>query len=447
MHYQLPPIRSLGQLILVALVICLLRPTADARVVEHRFYSPEAQGERSVNVYLPPGYDDNPWRYPVVYGMPPGNDGWEGISSGLMSDAGRMIDTGEISPLIIVQLGAPPPLRYLIHDLMPSVEQSFRVLPVRQYRAVYGHSASGRVPFQLAMNGPGSFGIIGSFAFGFREALDSSVEEYSRIYEQYPLRIYLFADDKDDDGTASRLQELGWDHTFVAGRGHTPDAAERRAFLRFLDEQMSRVRMLQPPRLELRTDTPLVVGNAADLTLAIRPALLDGSSQIDRITADLSAIGGPVALPLARQADGSHRGTAAFTVSGPNGLKSLVLHMIQGGREQPSHFEMVESVAVQPAEDLAILDDGFAAGWQTTGLGEVTFGEAPPGYQGASAGMVEAVSQSNADWLLTLTSDAPISVVGYKALRLAFHPDEAISPGSHLAIGVQGRWFRLVEEP
>ncbi len=61
------------------------------------------------------------------------------------------------------------------------------------------------------------------------------------------------------------------------------------------------------------------------------------------------------------------------------------------------------------------------------------FGEAPPGYRGVNAGKVE-MPTSIFGWNLTFKPAAPISPLGYTTLRISFHPGEATSPRSRLAI-------------
>ena len=105
---------------------------------------------------------------------------------GLEGEATRLIEAGQIEPLIIVRLDVVfPSETYLFDQVIPFVEQHFRVLPVRQHRAISGWSASGTQPFSLAKKRPGVFGLVGSFAL-IGEFGDGAFQSYDAA--QYPLR-------------------------------------------------------------------------------------------------------------------------------------------------------------------------------------------------------------------------------------------------------------------
>ena len=62
-----------------------------------------------------------------------------------------------------------------------------------------------------------------------------------------------------------------------------------------------------PPSLELSFGQALVIGEQVAVQATAHPALLKTPSEMILITADLSAVGGPVALPFAAMADGTYR--------------------------------------------------------------------------------------------------------------------------------------------
>ncbi len=161
--------------------------------VASKFLGPK----RHVEIWLPPGYDDNPTvRYPVLY-MHDGQNLFDpriantGVDWGVDEAVVRLTDRGVIPPIIVVGVwstaarsveyspwhGAPEYARFLIEELMPRVNREFRTRRGRASTAVMGSSMGGLLSFYLVTHHPEAFGACGceSTHFPISEAVAAQV--------------------------------------------------------------------------------------------------------------------------------------------------------------------------------------------------------------------------------------------------------------------------------
>lgn len=139
--------------------------------------------ERSVPVYVPPGYDDDPQRrYPVLYLLTGyGGNGHTQLNyktwdENLPEQFDRLVGEGAIEPLIIVlpdcwtRYGGSQYLNssalgryedYLIDEIVPFVDANYRTLPDKAHRAVLGKSSGGYGALVQGMHHPDVFGVVG----------------------------------------------------------------------------------------------------------------------------------------------------------------------------------------------------------------------------------------------------------------------------------------------
>jgi enterochelin esterase family protein len=151
--------------------------------------------ERMLPVYLPPGYDDHPnRRYPVIYVL-----AGHGSSGPLLlapvawgesfpERIDRLIRSGAMEPVIAVLpdcwtiFGGAQYINssalgryedYLIDELIPYVDKTYRTLPGREHRAIAGKSSGGYGAYVQAMRHPELFSAMAShsgdiyFEFGY----------------------------------------------------------------------------------------------------------------------------------------------------------------------------------------------------------------------------------------------------------------------------------------
>jgi enterochelin esterase-like enzyme len=142
---------------------------------EITFYSPALDREMSYYIYLPPGYDTEGRRYPVLYMLHGGGgskDEWSAY--GLVNAVDRSIQSKDIRPMIVVMpqgdLGywvnwandGPRWGDYVARDVRRQVDATFRTLPDASHRAVGGLSMGGAGALQLAFNRPEVFHVAGA---------------------------------------------------------------------------------------------------------------------------------------------------------------------------------------------------------------------------------------------------------------------------------------------
>jgi enterochelin esterase family protein len=139
---------------------------------------------RRVPIYLPPGYDDNAdVHYPSLYLL----TGFTGRGTMLLNDAAweeniaerldRLIAQKVMRPMIVVMpdcftryggsqyINSSAVGRYEDHvadELVPYVDQKYRTINDRNYRAVAGKSSGGYGSVMLAMRRPNIFGLMAS---------------------------------------------------------------------------------------------------------------------------------------------------------------------------------------------------------------------------------------------------------------------------------------------
>jgi enterochelin esterase-like enzyme len=151
--------------------------------VESEFLGPT----RHVEVWLPPGYDEDPEaRFPVLY-MSDGQNLFDpriantGVDWGVDEAIVRLVETGVISPVIVVGAwstdergpeyspwhGAPEYARFLIEELMPRVNSEFRTLTGPENTSHMGSSMGGLLSFYLVTYHPEVFGSCGCVSTHF----------------------------------------------------------------------------------------------------------------------------------------------------------------------------------------------------------------------------------------------------------------------------------------
>lgn len=136
---------------------------------------------RNVEIWLPPGYDENPTnRYAVLY-MHDGQNLFDprlantGVDWGVDEAIVRGMKSNQLPPLIVVGIWCTDQrlyeyspwhqgtnyARFLIEELMPKVNETFRTRTGPQHTAVMGSSMGGLISFWLCWQHPDVFGSGG----------------------------------------------------------------------------------------------------------------------------------------------------------------------------------------------------------------------------------------------------------------------------------------------
>lgn len=161
--------------------------------VREKWYWSRVTGAwRRAFVYTPPGYDANPrQRYPVLilqHGYGEDETGWtrQGKAQFILDN---LIAAGKAKPMIVVMdlgyankpgtpalhLGADTPVRQvglafgafedlILHDLIPTIDASYRTIPDRDHRAMAGLSMGGMEALFIALHHQDTFAYIASLS-------------------------------------------------------------------------------------------------------------------------------------------------------------------------------------------------------------------------------------------------------------------------------------------
>ena len=188
--------------------------TLAGRIEQGSYASTVTARQEPYRVYLPPGYDEQDRRYPVLYllhGWPYDESHWDVLGVDETADA-RIVD-GTLNPFIIVLPGADSGGLYvttsggpgsfeeqLVNELIPHIDATYRTVQTREARAIGGISRGGVWSLEIAFRHPDGFAIVGAHS----PAL--SANRAPPVYDPFVLlrepgvaglRIYLSAGDAD----------------------------------------------------------------------------------------------------------------------------------------------------------------------------------------------------------------------------------------------------------
>jgi enterochelin esterase family protein len=163
----------------------------DAKNVPHGavasvyYYSTALGRQRRMHIYTPPGYENGSEKYPVFYllhGSGDCDDSWTSVGrAGFIMD--NLIASNKVKPMVIVMPaghtsvnfvmpgagGAPPRDEFaedFTNDIMPYVENHYRVLTDRAHRAIAGLSMGGGQTLNISMSHLDKFAYVGVFSAG-----------------------------------------------------------------------------------------------------------------------------------------------------------------------------------------------------------------------------------------------------------------------------------------
>jgi len=156
-----------------------------------QFRSKFLRNQRDLIVYVPPGYEEQPWRHFSVLYLHDGQNLFDGATSFIPGQdwhvgqtANAVISRGEVEPLIIVGMNTKarvreytptwvPKLgggradryaRFLIEEVKPFVEREYRTLNGPQHAGIGGSSLGGLVSLYLGLKHASTFGRIAALS-------------------------------------------------------------------------------------------------------------------------------------------------------------------------------------------------------------------------------------------------------------------------------------------
>lgn len=164
---------------LITLVFCLSLANGQSVVLESQSFDSEILNtDIKYSVYLPDGYQTSSRHYPVVYLL----NGFTGNETDWIQfgDMQRIVDegisSGELPPMVIIMPDGDDRLymnnhnnsyRYgdmFIEELMPYVEQKYRIRAEKQFRGISGLSMGGAGTLRMALMHPELFAACAAFS-------------------------------------------------------------------------------------------------------------------------------------------------------------------------------------------------------------------------------------------------------------------------------------------
>ena len=180
--------------------------------------------------------------------------------------------------------------------------------------------------------------------------------------------------------------------------------------------------LFPPPRLVAEWQSALPDSALAGDELILRERLRVTSPMPDgpvpEVFADLSELGDDTEVALERVGEGLYQLTGTLSVDVPNGLKSVRIHLRQETPDGPLETTLVKELVVVPVVDQVIFADQYGENWTQGFTSNVEVDEQVFEGTWAQALVAEAFT-------LEYKTLMPVEPVGYRALRLAFHPGGA----------------------
>ena len=151
---------------------------------------------------------------------------------------------------------------------------------------------------------------------------------------------------------------------------------------------------------------------------------------------------------LAETSDGAFEVLIRLPVAGDPGVRDFEVLLQQRTAADLNTIRFNRQIQVVTGEDLVVAADGLAAGWgvqESGGVVQLAASGDGPVFAGNSALPINIEDASLLGWRLTWNAPAPIPADEYGVLRLAFHPGDAVEPGSRPRVALSLRPGRTVD--
>jgi predicted alpha/beta superfamily hydrolase len=186
------------------------------------FASPQLKNSRSLRIYLPPSYAENPAkRYPVLY-MHDGQNLFDaktaayGVEWGIDETMNRLVAMGATDEVIVVGIDNTPERipeytpccdpkygggkldaygAFIVDTVKPYVDRSYRTLPGKDTTAIMGSSLGGIASVAIAQRYPDTFSKAGGVSSSFWWNQGALI---TKLPARVPVKFYLDAGTNDD---------------------------------------------------------------------------------------------------------------------------------------------------------------------------------------------------------------------------------------------------------
>ena len=219
--------------------------TGDIRLLEG-FHSSALGNSRDVLVYLPAGYEDDPHRrFPVLYlhdgqNVFDASTSFAGTEWGVDETAERLVREQRVAPLIVVAINhaglqradefaptrdphrdaggrADAYARFVVEELKPYIDRTFRTHRAAAQTALGGSSLAGLVTLHIGLEHPNVFGTLAVMSPSIWWDRRAVLTRFEALPRRLPWRIWLdvgTAEGRDTVRNARALkrilEEKGW---------------------------------------------------------------------------------------------------------------------------------------------------------------------------------------------------------------------------------------------
>jgi predicted alpha/beta superfamily hydrolase len=182
-----------------------------------KFYSNHLRNKRDIIIWLPQGYDEDRQKsYPVLY-MHDGQNlmnpktSYAGMDWRVDETLTGLIKQDKIEKVIVVGIYNTPDrleeysdsekgiryIRFIIDELKPFIDSTYRTLSDRKNTAVIGSSMGGLVSFLMVWNHPEVFSKAGCLSSSFYYHADKVIEMVKK-YSGHKKNIKIYIDHGED---------------------------------------------------------------------------------------------------------------------------------------------------------------------------------------------------------------------------------------------------------
>ncbi len=188
-----------GVLFLAAGLSLQAQWTGRGKVEEGLIFHSKMIGDMRYTIYLPPGYDRDERRYPVIYmlhGFSDDDTGWlqfgeadriagDAINKGVLPPVILVMPDGKVTWYVDDYAGKNPWEKMFITEFIPYIEKTYRARTRKEYRGILGLSMGGYGALHIAMRHPELFTASVAFSSGTlpdEAVIQMSPEDYQRWF-------------------------------------------------------------------------------------------------------------------------------------------------------------------------------------------------------------------------------------------------------------------------
>lgn len=171
------------------------------KLVEETFASKTLSDERTLQVYLPAGYENSSKRYPTAYV----NYGRMALEFGNMPTVlDNLIAAGEIDPVVVVfiyptrnrfqEYARDAKAQYsemITQELVPHIDNTYRTVTAPQSRLIMGGDEGGYSAIYTAVNYPAVFSMVGGQSSHLHSQEGQELRDKISQSETLPIRFYM----------------------------------------------------------------------------------------------------------------------------------------------------------------------------------------------------------------------------------------------------------------